>query len=437
MNILYVSAEVSPFCKTGGLADVLETLPKITCANGDNACVILPKYKCITENLQYITHFYINLGWRNSYVGLFKYIKDNVTYYFIDNEWYFNRDNLYGYGDDLERFTYFCKAVVFSLKYLNNIPDVMHLNDWHTGILPLYLKENNIDIKTIFTVHNIKYQGVFSKYNDVLDLKDISPLEFNDSINFMKCGIVSSTRVTTVSPTYSREIQTAYYGEGMQDFLNTRGCTGILNGIIKKPFNINKKPIYKKMALDLAGFETNDDIPLFVMISRLDAQKGIDLLKDMIYSNPNAYFIFLGTGDTKYMELLKGFEHKYPDKIKVFLEFDNGKADILYRGGDFFLMPSLFEPCGISQMIAMNFGTIPIVRETGGLFDTVVPYNEYETLGTGFTFSDYNAMAYITYKACELYHNKEKFNKIRKNAMDMDFSWNTSAKMYQHLYANL
>jgi len=352
--------------------------------------------------MKHVEFFEVELGWRKLYCGILELEHEGVHYYFVDNEYFFKRPELYGYDDDCERFAFFSKAILKFVKVSKIFtPDIIHCNDWHTGLIPIF--KNEIfgqskklgAIKTVFTIHNIKHQGIFNKYwfGDLLGLygkeKEWSTLELNGNINYMKAGIIKADRVTTVSPTYSKEITNSYYGEGLEGVIASleHGVTGILNGINYKHATCDKGKT-KAALQEKMGFEIRDDVPLVTMISRLTAQKGLDLLAHVMdeLAREDVQMIFLGSGETHYENMLKHFESKYPENVKSILGFDEKLADKLYMGADIFLMPSYFEPCGTSQLMAMEYGTIPIVRETGGLLDTVIPYNHYTGEGTGFSF---------------------------------------------------
>lgn len=476
MKVLFVTAECWPFVKTGGLGDVSYALPKALKREGVDIRVIMPKYvnipKYLKDQMKTVAVFNVNVAWRNQYCGLMELELDGVKFYFIDNEFYFKRDGeyayLYGYDDDVERFTFFSNAVLESLKRIDFFPDVINLNDWHTGMIPLFLKENYSqderysEIKTIYTIHNLQYQGIFSNKNieDVLSIPrhylDDGHIEYYGGINFMKSGIVYSDKVSTVSPTYANEIQTKFYGESLDGLIksNSHKLKGIVNGIdyeINNPetdknivcnYNINSIGDKVKNKLELQkilGLEVNPDIPMIGIVSRLVSQKGLDLISYMMPEivGENLQLVVLGTGDEQYQSMLNYYSGKYPNKVAAILTFDAALAQQIYASSDMFLMPSLFEPCGIGQMIAMRYGSIPIVRETGGLKDTVKPFNKYTGEGNGFSFANYNAheMFYCIKSAIDIYKNdKKSWFKIVKSAMSTDSSWAKSANEYIKTY---
>ena len=477
LNVLFAASEAYPFMKTGGLGDVAGSLPKALQNDGVEVRVIVPKYRDIPQEykdqMEHVCDFYMPLGWRNVFCGIEKITYQGVIYYFVDNEYYFNRGGAYGYFDDGERIAFFSKAIVECLQYLPDFKcDVLHCNDWHTALAPVFLREfyngvgNYDNIKTVFTVHNLKFQGQMSD----MVLGDILGLDRNkaaseqlrcdsQSINFLEGALCYSDILTTVSETYAGEIQSDFFGENMQDIFRRRSNVlyGIVNGIDVDFFNPEKSTniVANYSADDLAGkrkckeelqkelgLEVNADIPLIVMIGRLTQQKGLDLIQRVLdeLMQQSVQFAVLGTGDYEYEEMFKGFSYKYPGKVSANIRFSEPLSHRLYSGGDMLLMPSLFEPCGLSQMIAMHFGTLPIVRETGGLKDTVKPYNMYTGEGTGFSFANYNAheMLFTIKAAIDLYYNnKDAWTKMQKTAMKTDFSWNVAADKYKKLYEQL
>ncbi len=466
MKVLLCASEGAPFAKTGGLADVVGALPKPLKAHGIDVRVIMPYYKKIKEkNIAYYQGYaYVKMGEKTEYVGVFHSIYEGIDFYFIDSDRYFGRDGFYGYGDDGERFAYFDFAVLEALKVVNFFPDVIHLNDWQTGLIPYILKanywadENFNKIKTIYSIHNIQYQGNFP-----MDLKNILympysvSLEFNGCINFMKAAIMESHFITTVSPTYKDEVLTDYYGYNLNNVLGLRyfDFYGILNGIDTEKFDpATDKNIYKNYTVKTfaAGKKANkegllkefgldtDDVPLFGLVSRLVDQKGIDLLMpimDDLINYSNAKFILMGSGDKIYEDFFRNMEAKYPTRFKSYIGYSDQIAQKIYAGADIFLMPSKFEPCGLGQMIAMRYGTLPLVRETGGLKDTVIPYNQYTSSGTGFSFTNFNAhdLKNVMFLALNTYNNnKDVWKKLVKQAMEADYSWDKSALTYIELY---
>ena len=476
VKVLFVSSEVYPFAKVGGLADVVGALPIELQNHHCDARVIMPLYKSIKQkhehNLDFIGWKMIKMGWRSLYAGLHTLTMNGVQFYFVDNEYYFNFDQVYvEYVFDIERFCFFQRAVLdFMGDFMGFEPDVLHCNDWQSGMMPLLLDAHykkygyHANVKTVYTIHNLKYQGIhgIEVIQDLLDLPGeylTDELSIKDgAVNFMKAGIVYSNSVTTVSPTYAYEIMTDYYGEGLNHTLQRYAykVSGILNGINAEEYNPSKdnmipakysiknykegKAINKKSIQEQLGLEVNPGAPLCTMISRLVDQKGLDLLlrvvEEMLYDGMQ--IVVLGTGDAYYERSRADIAARNPGKMCACISFDNGLAHTLYAGSDIFLMPSLFEPCGLSQLVAMTYGTIPIVRETGGLRDTVVPYNEFTGEGNGFSFANINAheFLFVTKYACDLYrHNKEVWNKLIEEGMKADYSWKKSAEEYAGLYS--
>lgn len=474
LQILMATSEASPFAKTGGLADVLGSLPSVLNNQGADVRVIMPKYATIPNSLKdtikHCCYIYVRLGWRSIYCGIEQTEYNGVIYYFIDNELFFKRDSLYGYGDDGERFAFFCRAVLEALPHINFIPDVIHCHDWQTGMIPVLLESqyrhimDYQNIATMFTIHNLRYQGVFG----IADFKDwfglgnenfgANNLEFYGGASFLKGGLVYSRILTTVSPTYAEEIKTFYYGERLHELLDVRrkDLYGIINGIDYNEFNpkndcliyqtYSKSNLIGKAANKTAlqkdlNLTVDENIPMIGLISRLVDQKGLDLIAcvfDEILSE-NLQFVVLGTGDDKYERLLKEAALRYPGKMSANIKFDNELAHKIYAASDLFLMPSLFEPCGLGQMISLRYGTLPIVRETGGLKDTVISYNEDTKDGNGFSFAHYNAhdMLYTIKRALSICQRKTLCNKLKKAAMSCDYSWQSSAGKYMELYENI
>ncbi|MBS4215268.1 glycogen synthase GlgA [Neobacillus rhizophilus] len=474
MKVLFAVSECGPFAKSGGLADVAGSLPKELKSLGTDVRVILPKYGTISDEykkrMKKIKEFSVSVGWRKQYCGIEELVHQGVTFYFVDNEYYFKREGFYGYYDDGERFAFFNRAVLEVIEGLNFYPDVLHCHDWHTAMIPYLLRKEYYkktgygQIKTVFTIHNLQFQGIFSKevLRDLFDLDEQSfhsgHLEFFGNVNFMKGALVAADTITTVSPTYRNEIQTANYGEKLDGLLKTRDedLLGILNGIDDDFYNpehdhfllqtyssqdIKKKSVNKKEIQKQFGLKQTAAVPLMVMISRLTRQKGLDLIKCVLREilQEDIQVIILGTGDYEYEEYLRQAARIYPEKLKVHTGFDEGLAHRLYAAADLFLMPSLFEPCGLSQLIAMKYGAIPIVRETGGLNDTVKAWNEFTKEGNGFSFRNFNAhdMLYTIQRAINFYHDKKTWGSIVKQAMEMDYSWAQSAFRYNQLYAEL
>jgi starch synthase len=474
MRVLMVASEADPFIKTGGLGDVIGALPQALNKEEVEIRVILPKYKNMnyrfSKNLEFIKYFFVDVGWRRQYCGIFNCIYKDVEYYFIDNEYYFNRDNLYGYYDDAERFIFFNKAVLEFVREMNWIPDIIHCNDWQTGMIPVIYKfeyENKdmyTNIKTFFSIHNLLFQGTFSPeilpellgYN--YEAYFNKSIELYGGVSFIKGGINYCNQIITVSNTYSKEIQTAEYGEKLEGLLKYRSCAlkGILNGIdydeynpetdknIYKNYslqNIEDKQINKECLQMELGLPVNNDIPVIGMISRLTHQKGCDLIINALdrILQKNIQLVILGTGDKDYEETLSKFNYIYHDKISVNIKFNNELAHKIYAGSDLFLMPSLFEPCGLGQLIALRYGALPIVRETGGLKDSISPYNKYTGLGNGFGFKNYNCSELINISeyALNIYNDKNIWSSLVEQAMKSDNSWKKSAREYKELYIDV
>ncbi len=478
LNVVFASAEAAPFVKTGGLGDVAGSLPASLVEAGANVIVMVPKYSTIAQTykdqMEHVGQFYVPLGWRNEYCGLERLVYDGVTYLFLDNEHYFDRSYPYGFFDDGERFAFFSKAICESLQYLPDgfMCDVLHCNDWHTALAPVFLREFYManplyqNVKTVFSIHNIAFQGQFTDMllGDVLGLSHIEPavrqLRCDErSINYMQGALNYTDAITTVSPTYAWEIRTPEFGEGLDGILRRRESilSGILNGLDTKRndpatddrihANYTREDRSGKAACKAAlqaelGLEVRDDRPLMVMVTRLTRQKGMDLVTyslDRILSG-GVQVAVLGTGDAEYEEALRYFERTYPGTMAARIEFDPFLSQRMYSGADMFLMPSLFEPCGLSQMIAMRYGTLPIVRETGGLKDTVIPYNMFTGEGTGFTFTHFNGdeMGDAVFRAARTFwDDKDAWNTLVDNAMSADFSWTRSAAQYMDLYYGL
>ena len=476
-NILFVASECVPFIKTGGLADVVGSLPK--CFNKDefDCRVVIPKYMCMkhqyVEQLEYVTHFYMQLNWRSQYVGVFKTVYDGVTVYMIDNEYYFGGDK--PYGDicyDIEKFAFFSRAALSILPVIGFRPDVIHCHDWQTGLVPVYLKdcfsqgEFYRGIKSVMTIHNLKFQGIWDAktVRDIAGLSDYyftsDKLKYYDDANLLKGGIVYADHVTTVSETYAEEIKTPFYGEGLDGLIRARSncLSGIVNGIdydaynpetdpyITRNYNVDtfrkeKKANKKKLQQDL-GLEVNDKKFMIGVVSRLTDQKGFDLIAYIMdeLCQEDIQLVVLGTGEERYENMFRHFDWKYHNKVSAQIYYSEEMSHRVYASCDAFLMPSLFEPCGLSQLMSLRYGTVPIVRETGGLKDTVEPYNEYEGRGTGFSFANYNAhemLGIIKYAMNTFYNKKREWNKMVDRGMMTDFSWNVSARKYEQIYRNL
>ena len=475
MKVLFAVSECTPFIKSGGLADVASALPKALKQNGVDARVILPLYGQISDEFKTEMTFKksikVRLGWREVHCGIFELIYDGVTYYFIDNEYYFKRDSLYGHYDDGERFSFFCRAILDVVPYLNFVPNVIHSHDWHSGMIGFLLKEQYQHnplyqpIKSVFTIHNLQFQGIFprSVMHDLLMLDDkyfhVDKLEFHGQINFMKGGLIAADKITTVSQTYKDEIQNPFFGYQLDGLLGALKykLEGIVNGLDLTSYhpkidenlvanydidNLEAKKINKGALQEEFGLEIREDVPIVAMITRLSEQKGVDLVKAVFNEmmQPDVQFILIGSGEEEYESFFSHMEYAYPEKVRAYIGFNESLARRLYAGADLFLMPSLFEPCGLSQLISMVYGTLPIVRETGGLNDTVDSYNEIDGTGTGFSFANYNAheMLFMYEKALTFYHNdKEMWYNIIMNAMSSDYSWNQSALRYEKIYREL
>ncbi len=476
-KILFVASESVPFIKTGGLADVVGSLPKNFNKDEYDCRVIIPKYQCMNENfknqLQYVTHFYMDLAWRSQYVGILKMEYDGITYYFIDNEYYFSGPK--PYGDicyDMEKFAFFSRAALSALPVIDFRPDIIHCHDWQTGLIPVFLKDTFSQgqfyqgIKTIMTIHNLKFQGIWDAktVKDMVGLADyyFTPdklLHYKDA-NFLKGGIVYADYVTTVSDTYAEEIKQPFYGETLDGLMCARSNSlfGIVNGIDYDVYNpetdpyivqnysaqnFRKEKIKNKRALQQQlGLEQDDKRFMIGIVSRLTSQKGLDLIQcvmDEICSD-GIQFVILGTGEEQYENMFRHYDWKYNNTVSANIYYSEELSHRVYAACDAFLMPSLFEPCGLSQLISLRYGTVPIVRETGGLKDTVEPYNEYESKGTGFSFANYNAhemLNTIRYAEYVYYNKKREWNKIIDRGMASDFSWNSSARKYEELYTRL
>ncbi len=475
MKILYVTSEMVPLASTGGLGDVSGSLPGALRRLGHDVRVIMPLYKTIKESyasqLQFVRWSIIRLGWRTMYSGLFQMEVNGVPLYLIDNDFYFGHDSLYiDYSFDIERFSFFQRAVLEALgEPMDFFPDLLHLNDWQSGMIPVLLESHYqkngyfTDLRTLLTIHNLKHQGIHGREN-VMDLFDLSDDYMTEdkvlkdgSPNFLKAGIVFANRVSTVSPTYAKEITTAYFGEGLDQLLLSFGwkLTGILNGIDTELYDpetdpelvssyslkswMKGKAACKKALQQECHLPKEPKIPLLSMVTRLDSQKGLDLLLHILDEllEEDVQFVLLGTGDPAYEKALSEIESRHPGKMRALITYDRLLSRRIYAGADLFVMPSLFEPCGLSQMIAMRYGTLPLVRQTGGLADTVEAYNKYEKTGTGFGFLNINAheLLYTAKEAVELYReDREAWSNMVQQAMSGDYSWTRSAKTYETLY---
>ena len=470
-NVLLAAAECAPLSKTGGLADVVGTLPKALKKLGIDARVITPYHHCIKEKygdkVEHMFYFYSRMGWRNAYVGLEKLVLDDITIYLIDNEQYFG-DAIYRGGNaEGEQYSFFCRAVLDVIPNLDFSVDIIHCNDWHTAMMPMlahtqYRGWVQDKIKYLLTIHNIKFQGRYS-FDFVQDLLEVDSsyytseyLEQDGCANYLKAGCVFADRINTVSPSYAREILSPEYSEGLDGILNARSgqLTGILNGIDTKVFNPSRDPALParydrghlkgkaqcKAALqEQMGLEVRPDVPIFAMVTRMTAQKGFDLVAcvlDDLMSREDMQFMLLGSGEERFENFMRGAESRYRGKVCSYIGYNEDLAHLVYAGSDFFLMPSRFEPCGLSQMIAMRYGCIPIVRETGGLKDSVRPYNRFTGEGTGFTFANFDAweMRDTIRRALSCYRNEEIMHGLINYAMQENFSFDNSAEEYARHY---
>ena len=475
-NVLFAASESFPFIKTGGLADVVGTLPKRFNKSEFDVRVVIPNYTCIPaefrDKFEYVHHFYMDLGDNilNAHVGIMTYVYDGITFYFIDNEHYFAGQMPYGRMlFDIEKFSFFSKAVLAILPVINFKPDIIHCHDWQTGLIPVFLKTLYKDnpffqeIRTIMTIHNLKFQGIW----DIKTIKGITglpeylftpdKLEYKKDANMLKGGLVYADYITTVSNTYADEIQTAYYGEGLDGLLRARhqSLCGIVNGIdydiynpntdtdIYEKYNVKnfrkKKALNKRALQEELGLPVDDNKYMLGIISRLTDQKGLDLINWVMEGivDPNVQFVIIGTGEQKYEDMFKYYEWILKDRVSANIFYSDNRAHKLYAAADALLMPSRFEPCGLAQLMALRYGTIPIVRETGGLKDTVESYNEYTNTGTGFSFANYNAdemLHIINYSKHIYYDCRKDWNKMVERGMKMDFSWERSAKKYEEVY---
>lgn len=467
-NIFFVASEGTPFVKTGGLADVIGSLPQELKRNKEmDVRVVLPLYGEISqewkEQMELVTTVQVPVGWRNQEAAIYELNYQDIVYYFIGNDYYFGRKGVYGYYDDGERFIFFGRAVAEGLRSLDFKPDVFHGHDWQAGLALAYAKilEPVPGMKTIYTIHNIKYQGIMplDSYEELFSLprEHVAGMEWNGLINCMKTGIFHADKVTTVSPTYAEEIKQPYYGEGLHNLLRARGddLVGIINGIDVEEYNplldphlvsnykhsrVKKKE--NKVALQLRlGLPVDQEKPLFVMVTRLVEQKGLHLIQAIIdeFLQEDVQFVLLGSGDYEFEEFFRHAAWRHPEKLVTYLGFDESLARQLYAAADFFVMPSKFEPCGLSQLIALQYKTIPIVRETGGLKDTVQPFNLEDGTGNGFSFSNYNAhdLLYVLHLALEVYYDPENWKVLLKNVNKSRFSWTDSALAYAGLYQSI
>ena len=475
MKVLYAASEAVPFCKTGGLADVAGSLPPALAAEGVETAVILPLYESVKQRygaeLQYLCYDYVDLAWRHSYCGLFALERQGVTWYFLDNEQYFRRPGLYGYPDDGERFGFFSRAVVKMLDHLKFWPDVIHCNDWQTALIPIYLKDDGVrderyrSIRTVLSIHNIEYQGRYGRET----LGDLFGLDagwatdgtilMDGDVNLLKGAILCADAVNAVSPTYAEELKNAAFAHGLDPILRSCGhkLRGILNGIdtvrydpaadrgIAANFDLDHmagKAEDKRQLRRLFGLPEAENTPVIGMVTRLVAHKGLDLLCEVLgdlMASP-VQLAVVGSGDQRYEDFFRWAQGSYPGRVAAHIGYSEELAMGVYAGADLFLMPSRSEPCGLSQMIAMRYGAVPIVRETGGLKDTVRPYEAWRDAGTGFTFANYSAndMLYVTREAVSLCRdNPEAFRRLQRRAMEQDFGWSGSAQAYLAMYESV
>jgi starch synthase len=473
LKVWFAASEAVPLVKTGGLADVIGALPKALAQRGVEVTVVLPKYgeipAEITEAAEKIAVIQIQLGWRRQYCGIERVKVDGITYLLIDNEFYFKRGYLYGYGDEAERFVFFSFAVLETLGVIDEMPDILHCHDWQTGLVPFLLRTRYAnrpgyrDIRTVFTIHNLQYQGVFNRgmIQDLLSVGDDlfggDGLEFYGSASCMKAALRYADKLTTVSPTYAQEIQTEQYGEKLDGVLRQRAgdLLGIVNGIdteVYDPMNdpylpvpyrnsIAKKRMNKLLLQRELGLPEDEKIPLIGIVSRLVGQKGFDLIGEALPAlmKENAQIAILGSGEPYLENMLREAQSRYSDRIAIWFGFNEGLARRVYAGSDMILMPSRFEPCGLSQLIALRYRTVPIVRETGGLRDTVEPYNEYTGTGTGFTFGPATAhdMLFTIRRALAYYDDEAAWSRLLANGAKKDYGWKASAKIYYQLYREL
>ncbi len=475
VNILFVASEAVPFIKTGGLADVMGALPKELAAKGMDVRLVIPKYSLISDELKaqmkQVTTGIVNLAWRQLYYGVDEIDLNGVKVYFVDNEWYFKRDRLYGYADDDERFAYFCRAVLTMLPKVGFKPDIIHGNDWHTGMLGVFLKEDFYhddfykDMKFVYTIHNLKYQGIYppSIMQDIIGLPQYlfnnGNLECDGLVNYMKSGMVYADYITTVSPTYAQEITYPYFGERLDGYIraNQDKVAGIINGLDEdvydpaKDMNIfqqytsknartgkraNKDALRRELGLPIRR-----GLPMLAMVSRLVEDKGMDLVTRIMDElvEDDVQLVIVGTGDWQYEEAFRDLARRYPSKVSANILFNESLAHRVYAAADIFLMPSRYEPCGLSQLIALKYGAIPVVRETGGLSDTIIPFDKYTHQGNGLTFPNFNAheLLFTAKKALGYYEDTALWDRLVKNAMESDYSWNRSAQAYADLYKHI
>ncbi len=476
MKILFAASEVAPFIKTGGLADVAGSLPQALAAEGHEVKVILPLYEGIGENwrsqMTFLKYFDVSLSWRKVYCGIFQLVRGGVTFWFVDNEYYFKRNQLYGHFDDCERFAYFSRAIIETPRELDWAPDIIHCNDWQTALVPVYLLEDRYAIpqlanaKSVYTIHNIEYQGRYGDQvlEDVIGLDrsyfNENMLAFYNDVNLMKGAIMAANYVTTVSPTYAEELRLPFYAHGLAGVINEQAgkIQGILNGIdmslydpsapsdLAATFSVDQiepgKSVCKAALQQAVGLEVKPDVPLIACVSRLAGHKGFSLITDVLdqMMDLDIQVVILGTGEWQYEDAFRSAQERYPGRFAARLTYSAPLSAMIYAGADLFLMPSIAEPCGLSQIIAMRYGTLPVVRETGGLKDTVFPYNQFDGTGRGFTFTNVNGfdMLWVIREAVDLYHtNKGAWATMQKEGMTADFSWTNSAQQYIDIYQRI
>ncbi len=476
MNILFAASEVAPFIKTGGLADVAGSLPPALAKAGHQVHVILPLYEGIGEDwrsqMTFLKYFDVSLSWRNVYCGVFELERDGVTYWFIDNESYFKRTQLYGHFDDCERFAFFSRAVLETAGQLNWYPDIIHCNDWQTALIPIYLMEDRYRIpqlghaRSVFTIHNIEYQGRYGRevLEDILGLNsnyfNDNMLEHYGDVNLMKGAIIASDFVTTVSPSYARELLDPFYAHGLDGVISAHQgkLRGILNGIDTKLYDpatmpaiarnftprapVTGKKACKSALQSAVGLNEDSNVPIIACVSRLVGHKGFGMVVDALnrIMELDVQMVVLGTGDWHFEEAFRAAQRQYPGRFSAQIMYSSTLSNVIYAGADIFLMPSVSEPCGLSQMIAMRFGAVPVVRETGGLRDSVPPYNKFTGEGRGFSFAnaDPGELVWALEQAVTLYStDKKAFRALQKAGMTADFTWNHSAKEYLDIYAQL
>lgn len=470
MKILFVTGEAAPFLRTGGLGDVAGALPQAVKALGHDIRIVMPLYQGISEEnrkkMRYLGNTFVDVGWRRQYMGVFEAEASGVTYYFIDNEYYFNRSGLYGHFDDGERFAYFSKAALEMTKITGFEPDVIHCNDWQTALVPVFLDcfyrgvDSYKNTKTMLTIHNIEFQGQFDRFiiGDILGVPSDweSVLEWRGACNYLKAGIERANLVTTVSETYADELQHSFYAFGLESILSDRRykLRGVINGIDTKLYDpdsdknlyvnynaetVKKRLQNKKRLCKELGLEYAENRPVLAIVSRLTEQKGLDLISPVLDEllKADLQLVVLGTGDWRYEQMFKNAAERYPDKVRAIISFSGALAQKIYGSADIFLMPSKQEPCGLGQMIAMRYGAVPVVRETGGLKDSVRPFDGSE--GTGFTFKSYNPydMLDAIWRAVGVYFDKKQWSKVQLGAMKCDFGWETSANKYCEFYRSL